>query len=152
MKLTDLLRPNLIAVNVHVKDWQEAVRESGRLLVEDQAVEPRFVDAMIEVVKEFGPYIVLAPGFAMPHAKAEAGCLKTSMSLITLKEPVEFGNPENDPVYVVAALTAKDHNEHIGALSQLADVLSNDTVVDELVAANSVEEILAIVNSYSEEN
>ncbi len=152
MKLTDLLRPNLIAVNVHVKDWQEAVRESGRLLVEDQAVEPRFVDAMIEVVKEFGPYIVLAPGFAMPHAKAEAGCLKTSMSLITLKEPVEFGNPENDPVYVVAALTAKDHNEHIGALSQLADVLSNDTVVDELAAANSVEEILAIVNSYSEEN
>jgi len=152
MKLTDLLRPNLIAVNVHVKDWQEAVRESGRLLVEDQAVEPRFVDAMIEVVKEFGPYIVLAPGFAMPHAKAEAGCLKTSMSLITLTEPVEFGNPENDPVYVVAALTAKDHNEHIGALSQLADVLSNDTVVDELAAANSVEEILAIVNSYSEEN
>lgn len=152
MKLTDLLRPNLIAVNVHVKDWQEAVRESGRLLVEDQAVEPRFVDAMIEVVKEFGPYIVLAPGFAMPHAKAEAGCLKTSMSLITLSEPVEFGNPENDPVYVVAALTAKDHNEHIGALSQLADVLSNDTVVDELAAANSVEEILAIVNSYSEEN
>ncbi len=151
MKLTDLLRPNLIAVNVHVKDWQEAVRESGRLLVEDEAVEPRFVDAMIEVVKEFGPYIVLAPGFAMPHAKAEAGCLKTSMSLITLTEPVEFGNPENDPVYVVAALTAKDHNEHIGALSQLADVLSNDTVVDELAAANSVEEILAIVNSYSEE-
>ncbi len=115
-------------------------------------MEPRFVDAMIEVVKEFGPYIVLAPGFAMPHAKAEAGCLKTSMSLITLSEPVEFGNPENDPVYVVAALTAKDHNEHIGALSQLADVLSNDTVVDELAAANSVEEILAIVNSYSEEN
>lgn len=152
MKLTDLLRPNLIAVNVHVKDWQEAVRESGRLLVEDEAVEPRFVDAMIEVVKEFGPYIVLAPGFAMPHAKAEAGCLKTSMSLITLTEPVEFGNPDNDPVYVVAALTAKDHNEHIGALSQLADVLSNDTVVEELAAAKSTEEILAIVNSYSEEN
>ena len=110
MKLTDLIRPNLIAVGVHVNDWQEAVRESGRLLVEDNAVEPRFVDAMIESVKEFGPYIVLAPGFAMPHAKAEAGCIKTSMSLITLTEPVEFGNPDNDPVHVVAALTAKDHS------------------------------------------
>ena len=60
MKLTDLIRPNLIAVGVHVEDWEEAVRESGRLLVEDKAVEPRFVDAMIEGVKEFGPYIVLA--------------------------------------------------------------------------------------------
>lgn len=150
MKLTDLIRPNLIAVGVHVEDWEEAVRESGRLLVEDKAVEPRFVDAMIEGVKEFGPYIVLAPGFAMPHAKAEAGCIKTSMSLITLTEPVEFGNPDNDPVYVVAALTAKDHSEHIGALGQLADVLANDTVVDELAAAKSVEEILTIINSYTE--
>lgn len=150
MKLTELIRPNLIAVGVHVKDWQEAVRESGRLLVEDNAVEPRFVDAMIEGVKEFGPYIVLAPGFAMPHAKAEAGCIKTSMSLITLTEPVEFGNPDNDPVHVVAALTAKDHSAHIEALSQLADVLANDTVVDELAAAKSVEEILKIINSYIE--
>ncbi|MFA5612321.1 MAG: PTS sugar transporter subunit IIA [Anaerolineaceae bacterium] len=149
MKLTDLLRPNLIAVNVHVKDWEDAVREAGRLLVEDEAVEPRFVQAMIEVVKEFGPYIVLAPGFAMPHAKAEAGSIKTSLSLITLAEPVEFGNPENDPVYVVAALTAKDHDEHIGALSQLADVLANDGVVEEIAAAETEDEILKIVQKYS---
>ncbi|MCK9245864.1 MAG: PTS sugar transporter subunit IIA [Anaerolineaceae bacterium] len=149
MKLTDLLRPNLIAVNVHVKDWEDAVREAGRLLVEDEAVEPRFVQAMIEVVKEFGPYIVLAPGFAMPHAKAEAGSIKTSLSLITLAEPVEFGNPENDPVYVVAALTAKDHDEHIGALSQLADVLANDGVVEEFAAAETEDEILKIVQKYS---
>ncbi|MDD2521675.1 MAG: PTS sugar transporter subunit IIA [Anaerolineaceae bacterium] len=149
MLLTELLRPNLIAVNVHVKDWEEAVREAGRLLVEDEAVEPRFVDAMIEVVKEFGPYIVLAPGFAMPHAKAEAGCLKSSLSLITLAEPVNFGNPENDPVHVVAALTAKDHGSHIEALSQLADVLANDSVVGEWAAAKSVDEILEIVEKYS---
>ncbi len=149
MLLTDLLRPNLIAVNVHVSDWQEAVREAGRLLVEDGAVEPRFVDAMIEVVKEFGPYIVLAPGFAMPHAKAEAGCIKSSLSLITLAEPVEFGNPENDPVYVVAALAAVDHGSHIEALSQLADVLANDSVVDEWAKAKDADEILKIVEYYS---
>jgi len=149
MLLTNLLRPNLIAVNVHVNDWEEAVREAGRLLVEDEAVEPRFVDAMIDVVKEFGPYIVLAPGFAMPHAKAEAGCLKSSLSLITLAEPVEFGNPENDPVYVVAALTALDHGSHIEALSQLADVLANDSVVEEWAKAGSVDEILKIVEKYS---
>ena len=149
MLLTDLLRPNLIAVNVHVRDWHEAVRAAGRLLVEDGAIEPRFVDAMIEVVKEFGPYIVLAPGFAMPHAKAEAGCIKTSLSLITLAEPIEFGNPENDPVCVVAALAAVDHGSHIEALSQLADVLVNESVVDEWAKAKSTDEILKIVEFYS---
>ena len=85
----------------------------------------------------------------MPHAKAEAGCIKTSMSLITLTGRWNLGILITS-VYVVAALTAKDHSEHIGALSQLADVLANDTVVDELAAAKSVEEILTIINSYTE--
>ena len=69
--------------------------------------------------------------------------------MITLAEPVEFGNPENDPVYVVAALTAADHGAHIEALSQLADVLANDEVVGLWAKAKDADEILKIVEENS---
>ena len=69
MNLKDLLRPQLIDVRVNVDDWQEAIRAAGRLLIQDRAAEPRFVEAMIQVAKDLGPYIVVAPGIALPHAR-----------------------------------------------------------------------------------
>ena len=145
MNIKDLLRPNLVELNVSVTDWEDAIRAVGRLLVADKAVEPRFVDAMIRVAKEFGPYIVLAPGFAMPHARPEDGCIRSSMALITLAKPVEFGNPQNDPVNVVVALAAVDNQGHIEGLSDLAEVMSEDGIVEEIAASGSVGEVLAIM-------
>ncbi|HOG58299.1 MAG TPA: PTS sugar transporter subunit IIA [Anaerolineaceae bacterium] len=145
MNIKDLLRPNLVELNVSVTDWEDAIRAVGRLLVADKAVEPRFVDAMIRVAKEFGPYIVLAPGFAMPHARPEDGCIRSSMALITLAKPVEFGNPQNDPVNVVVALAAVDNQGHIEGLSDLAEVMSEDGIVEKIAASGSVGEVLAIM-------
>ena len=145
MNIKDLLRPNLVELNVSVTDWEDAMRAVGRLRVADKAVEPRFVDAMIRVAKEFGPYIVLAPGFAMPHARPEDGCIRSSMALITLAKPVEFGNPQNDPVSVVVALAAVDNQGHIEGLSDLAEVMSEDGIVEKIAASGSVGEVLAIM-------
>ena len=145
MNINELLMPNLVELHLHVKDWQDAIRAVGELLVKDNAVEPRFIDAMIRVAKEFGPYIVLAPGFAMPHARPEDGCLRSSMALITLAEPINFGNPQNDPVKVVVALAAADNKSHIEGLSDLAEVMSEDGIVDKLANSKTVDEVLDIM-------
>lgn len=52
------------------------MRIGGELLEKSGAIEPRYIDAMINTVKEIGPYIVIAPGIAMPHARPEAGAKK----------------------------------------------------------------------------
>ena len=70
MNLHELIRPEIVEVGIKVKDWQEAIRKVGNLLVKDGAVEVRFTEAMIRVVNEFGPYIVVAPGIALPHARS----------------------------------------------------------------------------------
>jgi mannitol operon transcriptional antiterminator len=85
MNLRDLVRPNIVAVDVEVKDWQEAIRAAGTLMFADGAVEERFSDAMIRVAKEFGPYIVVAPGIALPHARPEDGVIKASIAVLRLK-------------------------------------------------------------------
>ncbi|MCX7707091.1 MAG: PTS sugar transporter subunit IIA [Anaerolineae bacterium] len=150
MNLRELIRPSLVATQVAAQDWEDAVRAVGALLVADDAVEPRFVDAMIAVAKEFGPYIVVAPGIALPHARPEDGVKRASIGMITLAQPVEFGNEENDPVSLVLALAAVDNKQHIQGLAELAAILGDDDAVTRLRSAESAEELLKIMWSRSD--
>ena len=47
---------------------------------------------MIDVVRDMGPYIVLAPGLAMPHARPEMGAKQVGAALVTLEKPIDFGS------------------------------------------------------------
>lgn len=144
MNLKDLIRPELVAVDVEAKDWQEAILAAGKLLVDDGAVEECFPDAMIRVAKEFGPYIVVAPGIALPHARPEDGVIKASIAVVRLKNTVNFGNKDNDPVYLLIALAAIDHEQHINGLSQLAGVLGNEDNIEKIKVSKTKEELLVI--------
>jgi len=124
LALQDLLSIEQIAVQVPATDWRDAVRRVGRLLVESGAVEERYIDGMIHTAEELGPYIVIAPGIAMPHSRPEDGVRRPCMALITLRDPINFGNPDNDPVRLVFAFGAVDQKQHIEALSQLASAFS----------------------------
>jgi mannitol/fructose-specific phosphotransferase system IIA component (Ntr-type) len=136
--LKDLLTKETIKLNVEAKDWEEAVRIGGELLEKSGAIEPRYIDAMINTVKEIGPYIVIAPGIAMPHARPEAGAKKIGMSLITLKNPVNFG------------LCAIDHSSHLKALSELVELLGDERFISTLLNSSSQDEIFNYIRSNKE--
>lgn len=144
MDLKQLIRPDLVAVNVEVKDWQGAIRAAGSLLIDAGAVEERFSDAMIRVANEFGPYIVVAPGIALPHARPEDGVIKASIAVLRLETPVNFGNKDNDPVYLVVALAAIDNKQHINGLSELANVLGDKEKIKNIKEAKTKEELLDV--------
>lgn len=65
------LSASSIALNQRADDYKEAIRIGGNLLVNDGKATPEYASAMIDAVQEFGPYIVIAPGIAMPHARPE---------------------------------------------------------------------------------
>lgn len=79
--LKNYINDQVVEVNVEVKNWEEAVRLGGKLLEEDGAVEHSYIDAMVDTVKNMGPYIVIAPGIAMPHARPEAGAKNIRIGL-----------------------------------------------------------------------
>ena len=147
MNLRELLRPQLVDVALKVENWEEAIRKAGQLLVDDDAIEPRFIDAMIQVAKDLGPYIVVAPGIALPHARPEDGVKKSSIGIITLDPPIRFGNDRNDPVFLVVTLAAIDNQQHVDGLSELAAVLSEEALVTRLRSTREKDEILEIMLS-----
>ncbi|WP_167358842.1 BglG family transcription antiterminator [Halobacillus karajensis] len=146
--LEEVLKPELIELNVEVETWQSAVRKGGQLLVRDGKVEPRYIEAMIEMVKEHGPYVVLDKGVAMPHARPNQGVNSLCLSLLRLKKPIEFGHETNDPVHLVICLGSIDSETHLNALRQLV-MLLNDKTTKEILLEGDKQSIIDIIKQGS---
>ena len=123
----------------------EAIEAAGDLLVTSGRATPEYVEQMVAAVEEFGPYIVIAPGIALAHARPSEAVLDTGMSLAVLAEPIEFGSA-NDPVRLVFGLAAKDHDGHIEALAALAERLTDQTFVKNLLNAVTNEALWSLLS------
>jgi mannitol/fructose-specific phosphotransferase system IIA component (Ntr-type) len=139
--LLDLLTEKMIRIRVPVKDWEDALRKGSQLLIDSGGVEPRYADAMIKMVKDLGPYVVVAPGLALGHAGPDEGVIRTCFSLITLENPVEFGVPDNDPVDIVFSFAAPNKEEHMQALREMALFCSENENIAAIRKAKTPHEV-----------
>jgi len=140
--INDFICLDTIAVHVKADTWEEAIRKSGELLLTIDAIEEKYIDAMINNVKKLGSYIVIAPQIAMPHARPEDGVKKTAISIMTLDKGVEFGHEKNDPVKLVIALAALDSKAHIQTLAQIMELLGDLNILNNILNSKSPQEIL----------
>lgn len=145
--LSDVLKQEYIKLNVKCKNWEEAIRSAGQVLLENELITNEYIEEAIKGVKELGPYIVITKGVAMPHATSHAGVKKTGIALITLKEPVEFGNSDNDPVYYVFMLATTDMESHIEALSKLSDLLAKPEFFDVMKNASDSTSVIDYIKA-----
>lgn len=149
--LNELLVKENIKMTNEVEDWEEAIRLAAQPLLEQQAISSSYIDAMIESVHELGPYIVITPGVALPHARPEAGVHEVGMSFLQVKNGVAFSEKDEHLVKLIFVLAAVDNETHLKALSQLSTMLSAKANIDALMEASSVEEVQKIIHKYSNE-
>ncbi|MBB3908780.1 PTS sugar transporter subunit IIA [Anoxybacteroides rupiense] len=140
------LERDIVALNVEVSTPEEAIQKAGHLLSDKGYVTQSYIDAMIRSFQKNGPYFVIAPNIAIPHARPEDGVKEASVSLIQLKEPVSFGSTGNDPVKLVFALGASNSDEHLNVLKMLMKVLGNAENTEKLKLAKNYEEIKSLLN------
>ena len=145
VSLRESLSERSIALAEQHGDRDAAVRRTGELLAAGGSVDPAYTDEMLAALEQYGPYIVIAPGVALAHARPSPAVRGVAFSILTLDPPVPFGHPENDPVRLVVGLAAPDDESHIEALRQMADLLGDDTRREELIGARVVDEVMELV-------
>jgi PTS system ascorbate-specific IIA component len=133
-------------------DWRGAVRLAGEALARSGAATPAFADEMIRVIEKFGPYVVIAPGLALAHARPGPETLADGLSVVTLATPVTFGHAHNDPVRVVLGLSATHADGHIAGVAGLANIFNDEAAIPRLAAATSAQEVLAIMKQGERES
>ena len=150
--LLDLLTEKMILLNVPAKDWEDALRKGAQLLINSGGVESRYTEAMIKMVKDLGPFVVVAPGLALGHAGSDAGVYRTCFSLITLEKPVNFGVPENDPVDLIFSFAAPNKEEHMQALRDMALFCCENKNLEGIRKAKSPFEVMKLLKIFFKEN
>ncbi|MNW38498.1 Transcriptional regulator MtlR [compost metagenome] len=136
--LQDVLKDSNILLDQEVKDWKEVITKVALPLVEEEVIEERYINAMIKSVEEFGPYIVVGKHLALAHARPEDGVNKLGISVMTLKKPVNFGHPDNDPVKIVFCLAAVNSHSHIKVMKSLVELIDDTERLAKLFAAKDV--------------
>ncbi|MGE6375875.1 BglG family transcription antiterminator [Peribacillus muralis] len=147
--LEELLNMQTIQLQPHVSDWKEGIQVAAKPLVDLGTVEERYVDAMIEAIEMNGPYVVITPGVAIPHARPEQGVRSLSMSLLKLEEAVDFA--PDKPVRLIIILAAVDNDSHLRALIQLTQLLNERANIEEILRTLDKEVLMEYVHTYSKE-
>lgn len=146
--LRTLITSDVIRIYPKADDWKDAIQKSCQSLIENQSIEPGYVDAICRSHEEIGPYYVVGPGIAMPHARPEDGVNRLSLAITVIQDGVNFNSKDNDPVKLLVTLAATDKNSHVEAIAQLAELFMNEDDIAQICNAKSNNEVLAIIDKY----
>lgn len=142
--LKEFLKGNMTIVE-NVSSWEEALKIGAKSLVDNKNIEERYVQAIIDNVYKYGPYIVLTDGVAMPHSRPEEGVLKKGMSFLKVKNGVDFYQTEGK-VYLFFTLAAENADGHQDAIAELAEFLGDDEKLEKMIKEDlTEEEILSLL-------
>ncbi|WP_027710737.1 PTS sugar transporter subunit IIA [Dickeya chrysanthemi] len=145
-----LIDNDSVLLHASAADWREAIKLGTDMLIASGAVEPRYHEAIISSIEKMGPYIVIAPQFAMPHARPENGVNRTAFALVTLTAPVKFDG-EDEPVDVLITLAGSTSDEHMEGLMEVTQVLEDEHSdsginLDKLRACTSREAVFSVID------
>ncbi|AGW40670.1 phosphotransferase system mannitol/fructose-specific IIA domain-containing protein [Leifsonia xyli subsp. cynodontis DSM 46306] len=145
------LPASAVTIGAHAADWREAVDLAGAALARSGATQPGYAARMVQVIEEFGAYIVIAPGLALAHARPGPDVNVDGLAVVTLAEPVAFGHPHNDPVSVVIGLAVSTPDAHVTSVAELANVFNDPDSIPALADASEVAEVQRILTLSEEE-
>ena len=120
---------------------EKAIRASGQLLVEHGAVDPSYVDAMLERDREQSVYMGM--GVAIPHGTNEAkgSVKKTCVTLHQYPGGVLWGD---EKAYLVFGI-AGTGDEHLQVLANVAKALEDESVIEKMRTTTDVDWLLSVL-------
>ena len=141
--LTELLAPASIRLDAAAADRDDAIRQTGAALVEAGAVDPSYVDAMLERENSVSTFV--GEGVAIPHGTLAGKDAVKDDAIVVLRFP-DGVDWDGNPVSVAVGIAAKG-NGHIALLSQLATVLLDPDKAAALRAATTPDQVYELLAS-----
>lgn len=152
LSLTEMLPKENIKLNINVKNWEDAIEEASKVLLEKDYINKEYVKGMIDNIKRYGPYVVVSESVAIPHASSDSGALKTGMSLIKLKDEIKFGDEEEATFVKYIICLVSVNNEHFDAFFSLVNGLQNAELKKKFMNAKTSKEIFNILEEMEDKN
>ncbi len=134
----ELLNKENVKILECADDWRDAVRKSVMPLEEQGYVKTEYKEAIVSGIEKLGPYIVIAPHIALPHARPEQGVLKSQIAITLFRNDVTFENRDASAKLFVA-LAAADSDSHLNALMKISEILQDEDKVERILQSENPE-------------
>lgn len=138
--VTKLIKKEYAIFNKDIESWEDSIREAAKPLIETNKIKEQYVRDIINVIEELGNYMVFIPEIAFVHAPPE-NVIENSMSVLTLKEKIEFGFKNKVQVKVIVVIANKNENMN---LVNLINIITKDDNIKKFKNLKSYEELRKI--------
>lgn len=146
IRLSILIAPGAVKLDMGATDKEEAFEELVDLLVQTGAIQNR--DAALEALRarEALGSTGIDNGIAVPHGK-HASVANLAGALGISRKGIRFGSPDNKPAHIIFLLLARADNPgpHIQALAEIAQLVQSETFVKKATEAKTAHDLLDLV-------
>ena len=126
-------------------DWELAVRETADPLLNGGCIHQSYVEKMITLGREHGPYFVISDDVAVAHARPEDGAEAMGLALSIYRQGVMIGDKEVRFLFVLATPNQQDH---LHILENVMEFCNNKEMRDKIAEAESETTALELLNAY----
>lgn len=125
--------------------WQDAITLSAKPLLAKKIISNDYVNNVITVCREKGPYMNIGSQIVLAHARPLPSTKQACLALLQTTEEIFLINDKH-PARFWFFLATPDATSHVDILQQLTAILIDDSKLQQLLAAKSVD---ALANVFS---
>lgn len=131
-----MYRDHLIRIDKDIM-WDEAIRLASVPLLKTNIITENYINEMIGLVQDYGPYIVIKNRIAIAHAKTEAGANALGTTLLINKKNIQFEDDLN--IHYLFVISSSNPKEHLQILKDISMLASDDIDLNTLLDKNADE-------------
>jgi len=146
--LSNLLSLPNVVLDVEAHGKREALQRAAAVFAgSSRASEAQILECFI--AREQLGSTGLGKGVAIPHGRLH-GLKRAAAAIIRLRDPIEFGAPDGQPVRLLVALLVPENatQQHLQMLSELAQMLSEPSMREHLETVSQPAALLALVAAW----
>ena len=137
LRLKDIMyRDHLTRIDKDIM-WDEAIRFASVPLLKTNIITENYINEMIGLVRDYGPYIVIKNRIAIAHAKTEAGANALGTALLINKKNIQFEDDLN--IHYLFVISRSNPKEHLQILKDISMLASDDIDLNALLDKNADE-------------
>ena len=147
MIFKEMVESNLTYFTDETPDWTQAIHIACWKLAEKHIVDEQYADQVVANVREYGPYIVVVDGFAIPHCnEGNESAHETALSFCRFAEPIVFDSDPEDIRYakVFITIASVNNEEHLRNMQNLFTVLDDESIFAKMMECRNDEDLLEL--------
>lgn len=148
MKISELLRPSLIKLNLESLSKDELFDEMVQIFADNGQIND--IDAAVDVLheREYKMSTGVGNGIGIPHGKLPEA-KRSLLSIGISNEGVDYDALDGCPVYIVICIFAQVDNpgQHLEILAEISRLFAIPGFAARIRSAKSSDEVLSIIKS-----